>query len=810
MTATSPNSTLIPKVPQHESTCPNFTESSPKDDDNTDQTVFINLTLGNWDTEIIPEYSHVNCLAQAIRKMSERQEAQSTPMDNAQNSSSSVDIYEDLPTIRYLRTPKAKADVSLGRIKGGISERNRVLEGARHYWFDGRRKKLYRKFPDGSLREVPEPSKRRALVQKVHEQISHFGERRTRHVLQQNYWWMGLTDEVHLVLSQCMACQRVKAVFNASGNVREALKSLPIKGFLYRWSLDYAKPTVQVTTAGNQRVLIIIEHYTRFVLLIPVADKEAKTSAEVFTRHVLSIWGSPAEVLTDQGSEFKGEFDELLSSLHIDHRQTQSYSPQGNGAAERVVQIVKSALSKLQTINDIRATWDNELWKLALAYNSTPQESTQIQPFVLMFAQQPSIPEEARSKLKGEDVQKILESKDAVRRDKLVADLVRRSRMLEVTHIHAGLNLCIAQHKDYVRYMSLHDQGHPARSTGYKPGDYVMVWQKPKSKLDARAKPIILQVIETLSTGVVILRGADGATVKSQASHLSPCPIQVHPMVDARDRIVPAKEACRICGSPARASKMLLCDSCNGGYHIDCLTPPLSKVPEGAWFCPECGKKKAAPTAEERMKTAISHHQQELAPNDSTTASLLIRGLMHSKGVLTSMAYCEQIIEESNPENGLELFSEKSPAELEKEQRALIRKFISDCLPKEQRDVHATASMSVARGWLWTILHERKVPETWQSETKRLWIVDVSSSDVMIILALLLDHSGVYPFVLALKCQQVTKQFERPGLDCYGKRWEPLITLWALQGRIKLIGSSPNTWLILSSTCTELVRLFSA
>ena len=124
--------------------------------------------------------------------------------------------------------------------------------------------------------------------------------------------------------------------------------------------------------------------------------------------------------------------------------------------------------------------------------------------------------------------------------------------------------------------------------------------------------------------------------------------------------------------------------------------------------------------------------------------------------------------------------------------------------------IHATASMSVARGWLWTILHERKVPETWQSETKRLWIVDVSSSDVMIILALLLDHSGVYPFVLALKCQQVTKQFERPGLDCYGKRWEPLIILWAPQGRIKLIESSPNTWLILSSTCTELVRLFSA
>ena len=181
-----------------------------------------------------------------------------------------------------------------------------------------------------------------------------------------------MTDDVKLVLGQCMACQRIKAVFGASGNVKEALKSLPIKGFLYRWSLDYAKPTPKATRSGNQRVLVLIEHYTRFIILVPVTDKEAKTTAEVFTRHVLSIWGSPAEVLTDQGSEFRGEFDELLEKLHIDHRQTQAYSPQGNGATERVVQIVKSALSKLRTITDIKDSWDTELWKLALAYNSTP------------------------------------------------------------------------------------------------------------------------------------------------------------------------------------------------------------------------------------------------------------------------------------------------------------------------------------------------------------------------------------------------------------------------------------------------------
>ena len=33
---------------------------------------------------------------------------------------------------------------------------------------------------------------------------------------------------------------------------------------------------------------------------------------------------------------------------------------------------------------------------------------------------------------------------------------------------------------------------------------------------------------------------------------------------------------------------MLLCDGCDGAYHLYCLTPPLDGVPEGDWFCEAC------------------------------------------------------------------------------------------------------------------------------------------------------------------------------------------------------------------------------
>ncbi len=33
---------------------------------------------------------------------------------------------------------------------------------------------------------------------------------------------------------------------------------------------------------------------------------------------------------------------------------------------------------------------------------------------------------------------------------------------------------------------------------------------------------------------------------------------------------------------------MLLCDACDSGFHVSCLSPPLDRVPDGSWFCPRC------------------------------------------------------------------------------------------------------------------------------------------------------------------------------------------------------------------------------
>ncbi|CAE5962301.1 unnamed protein product [Arabidopsis arenosa] len=47
-------------------------------------------------------------------------------------------------------------------------------------------------------------------------------------------------------------------------------------------------------------------------------------------------------------------------------------------------------------------------------------------------------------------------------------------------------------------------------------------------------------------------------------------------------------QACIQCKSGNHGDVMLLCDSCNKGWHIYCLSPPLTHIPLGNWYCLEC------------------------------------------------------------------------------------------------------------------------------------------------------------------------------------------------------------------------------
>uniref|UniRef100_A0A8C7WX23 E3 ubiquitin-protein ligase UHRF n=1 Tax=Oryzias sinensis TaxID=183150 RepID=A0A8C7WX23_9TELE len=80
--------------------------------------------------------------------------------------------------------------------------------------------------------------------------------------------------------------------------------------------------------------------------------------------------------------------------------------------------------------------------------------------------------------------------------------------------------------------------------------------------------------------------------------------------------------SCCVCGGKQDASMQLLCDECNMAFHIYCLNPPLTTIPDDEdWYCPTCkndtsevvkaGEKLKASKKKARMPSATTESQRD-------------------------------------------------------------------------------------------------------------------------------------------------------------------------------------------------------
>jgi hypothetical protein len=212
--------------------------------------------------------------------------------DDGEESGGAKDIFEDVDVMKYLKDGEVKVTWS-------TKERDRVLQHAKRFVWE--RTHLLRLWPDGTKKVVPVPEERVKLIKHA---LGYFGVRRTYSLLQIHYWWRGMQQQVQAMVAQCAVCDRVQASFNAP---MPQLQPLPIMRLGYRWSLDFAGPLL-ITLRHNKYVLVMIEHFSKWIELVALPDKFSERTAYSFLDHVLSRFGAPAEVLTDQGREFLGDF----------------------------------------------------------------------------------------------------------------------------------------------------------------------------------------------------------------------------------------------------------------------------------------------------------------------------------------------------------------------------------------------------------------------------------------------------------------------------------------------------------------------
>jgi hypothetical protein len=327
-----------------------------------------------------------------------------------------------------------------------------------------------------------------------------------------------------------------------------------------------------LTKSGNLYGMVMVEHLSKYLELVALPSKEATHTAWHFLDRVLCRYGAPAEVVTDRGTEYQGEFQALLTHCFIDHREASPNHPQSDGAAERCVQTVKRAVLKYSTEDTSMAErWDEQLPWIALGYNCSPQASTKFTPYSLIFGLDPLLPSghhrEFETPLFAEPFNP--ESQERF------ADMVRdRAHLLQERLLTAGCNLAAAQHKDTLRYAYTRSGAYRPNEHIFLPGDFVRVQtgDKIKRALVGFTHDRVLRVVEVRHNGTALLQGKCGGTVVVSVSDLTPCHLpDLDGTIDPTLWRPRAGEPCSICKRTCDASLMLLCDTCNTAWHTFCL-----------------------------------------------------------------------------------------------------------------------------------------------------------------------------------------------------------------------------------------------
>ena len=116
---------------------------------------------------------------------------------------------------------------------------------------------------------------------------------------------------------------------------------------------------------------------------MPLKNIVTETIAEEL-EEFFSRMGVPAEILTDQGSNFTSQLlKEVYRIMKIEPIRTSPYHPQTDGLVERFNSTLKSMLKKIA--KDDPTEWDRWLPYLLFAYREVPNESTGFAPFELLF-----------------------------------------------------------------------------------------------------------------------------------------------------------------------------------------------------------------------------------------------------------------------------------------------------------------------------------------------------------------------------------------------------------------------------------------
>ena len=126
----------------------------------------------------------------------------------------------------------------------------------------------------------------------------------------------------------------------------------------YFWGIDFMGPFPPFFS--DVYILLAVNYVSKWVEAIACPKNDVITVIGFIQRNLLSRFGAPRTIISDEGSHFANKvFAKLMSRYGIKHMMGLAYHHQSNGKAEIFNKEIKKILEK--TVNTSKKDWSIKL-----------------------------------------------------------------------------------------------------------------------------------------------------------------------------------------------------------------------------------------------------------------------------------------------------------------------------------------------------------------------------------------------------------------------------------------------------------------
>jgi hypothetical protein len=146
---------------------------------------------------------------------------------------------------------------------------------------------------------VPKDS-RLGLLRVYHDEQCHVGGEKTLHKVREQFWFPRMTSFVKKYIAHCLVCVMTKRPSGPKQGLLHSIDKTPAP--FHTVHADCLGP-FKVTTEGFKHILLLIDAFTKYVLLIPLRTLTGSEMVSALETHLL-LFGTPTRMKSERGTNF--------------------------------------------------------------------------------------------------------------------------------------------------------------------------------------------------------------------------------------------------------------------------------------------------------------------------------------------------------------------------------------------------------------------------------------------------------------------------------------------------------------------------